>query len=488
MTQNESYDRKRWQELFLRWMPLCLFFYVIAAWLSPGYLHRDEHYQTIEFANLLLGGDAKSKLPWEYEAQIRPWLQPMLYAGIGKGLAFFGASPAVLALFFRLFSAVFGFLATAIFVSAYPRWFKNEFAVKVALITTVLLYWLPVLHARTSSESLSGSAVMAAVGLIALATPQTHEGGRPVLDLWAAFFLGLAFAFRYQTGLMALGILVWCLVLGRRPWVHWIKMLLVTALVVAAATYVDRLGYGEWVFAPWNYLKVNLIESKASHFGVRPFHAYIGLLWHDLAKPFGALVLLGWGLVVIRAPKHLLVFTALPFFVVHCLIPHKETRFLYPLLFLTPPVLVLAVSPWLNRLRASRAARFVTAGLLAINSWWLVFGHHGQLEGGSWINQATSACPDTLFIQGLDPLDVNLPFYWQQHPPRFTKKSPDTTDSFCQLRATKNPPPALSDNCTLLHRDPVVSRWLPDTWLERRAVARLFQIGSIRELWRCEPP
>jgi phosphatidylinositol glycan class B len=49
---------------------------------------------------------------------------------------------------------------------------------------------------------------------------------------------------------------------------------------------------------------------------------------------------LGW----VRRPLHCLTWATLPFFAVHCLISHKEMRFLFPVAVLTPVLVVLALT------------------------------------------------------------------------------------------------------------------------------------------------
>ena len=57
-------------------------FFLLTAFFSEGFYHGDEHFQIIEFAQFKLGKTAQVNLPWEFEAQIRPTLQPVLAMGI----------------------------------------------------------------------------------------------------------------------------------------------------------------------------------------------------------------------------------------------------------------------------------------------------------------------------------------------------------------------------------------------------------------------
>ena len=55
--------------------------YIITAFFSVGYHQLDEHYQILEFANYKLGLTYPGYLAWEFDAHIRPSLQPLIAAG-----------------------------------------------------------------------------------------------------------------------------------------------------------------------------------------------------------------------------------------------------------------------------------------------------------------------------------------------------------------------------------------------------------------------
>ena len=59
---------------------------ILTAWFSNTFYFPDEHYQVLEFMGLKLGITPAAELPWEFEARIRPWLQPLLYFLIARPL------------------------------------------------------------------------------------------------------------------------------------------------------------------------------------------------------------------------------------------------------------------------------------------------------------------------------------------------------------------------------------------------------------------
>ena len=79
-------DLPIWRERRLRVLVLLhLLVVLVTAWRSETFFHPDEHFQVVEFASHLLGWTPADALPWEFAAQMRPWLQPLAYAGLMRG-------------------------------------------------------------------------------------------------------------------------------------------------------------------------------------------------------------------------------------------------------------------------------------------------------------------------------------------------------------------------------------------------------------------
>ena len=176
--------------------------------------------------------------------------------------------------------------------------------------------------------------------------------------------LGLAFEVRYQVGVMVAGVGLWALLVRRlRP--STLGGLLAGVLAaVALGTAVDRWFYGEWVFAPWNYLRINVLEHKAASFGVSPWWMYFPKIIERAGPPYSVALAAGTAWAWWRQPRSLLTWATAPFLLVHCALSHKEMRFLYPM---AVPCLVLALDSveggW-QRLRPEWRARGVVRGLL----------------------------------------------------------------------------------------------------------------------------
>jgi len=307
---------------------------IAAAVSSDSVFQVDEYFQVVEFASHKLGLTPAQDLPWEFRARIRPWLQPAAYSLLARPALAAGIhDPFALLRIYRLASGLLSWLALFALLAALRHWFAEALGRRAAYLSLTLLYFLPYLAARTSSESLSTTFLL--LGLALLVRGGTGDAGDaglpPLRGIAAGIALGLAVECRYQVAMSVAGVLLWTLALGRDR----VKVLgsigLGIALSLAAGFLVDAWGYGEPVLVPWNYFRVNVLEGKAATFGVLPIFAYPFVLLLTF-PPYGAIIFAGLASFWWRFPRHLLTWFTLPFFLGHSLIAHKEFRFLFPLL------------------------------------------------------------------------------------------------------------------------------------------------------------
>ncbi len=103
---------------------------------------------------------------------------------------------------------------------------------------------------------------------------------------------------------------------------------------------IDYWLYNSWTLTAYNYFDINILKGVASNFGVEPFYQYVV---YAVKAPgvLGIIILLSFIVVIIYYPKSLIVWVCVPFIIVHSFIPHKEARFLYPLINLCPIIMML---------------------------------------------------------------------------------------------------------------------------------------------------
>jgi phosphatidylinositol glycan class B len=322
-----------------------LLLYTVTAWFSEGYHHPDEHFQVIELANYKLGRSPAADLPWEYEAQIRPGLQPALACTIIKTAELTGIqNPFIQAFLMRLLS---GFLCLWLYFGWAKRLDSQPGQAGDYLRWAVVLLWfVPYLSVRFSSENMAGLSF--AGGLLLLL--QGLEK-RPARLLLAGFLLGLSFFFRYQMGFALAGMAAWLC----WQWYGSGKFVKPASLLFAGFAAACILGfgsdiwlYGTYTFAPYNYFISNIVDNKAAYWGTSPWWFYFEQTVLTAVPPVSVLLLLFLGIGVWKKQAHVLVWSLLPFLLAHIVVGHKEMRFMYPMLL---PVLALCVWGWMETVR-----------------------------------------------------------------------------------------------------------------------------------------
>lgn len=318
---------------------LCIF-HAVASYYSFGFHHPDEHFQILEFANYWVGlvPDA-SALPWEFGAQIRPWMQPMLHGIVMKAALWLHAyNPFTLAFLFRLFYAALNIWGMTLLWQE----LKKRFTLNPLWFLWISLLWfLPYIHVRTSSENLSG--IFLTFAFVVYLRSQKY--------FWTGVLFGFAFVARSQIALGLFGFGLFLLVRDRKITRNQLYLFFGFLLPVALGTVLDRIGYGNWVFTPYRYFKVNLVDGVAATFNPYPWYQYF--IWIAQLNPLISLPLFaGFCLYLVKLRRDALGWFCLAFFALHLLITNKEYRFFFPILNFIPFMAAIAFQPysrWLTK-------------------------------------------------------------------------------------------------------------------------------------------
>jgi phosphatidylinositol glycan class B len=310
--------------------------YILTAIHSNGYYHPDEHFQLIEFAGLKSGWNHGVNLAWEYDAQIRPALQPAIAVCVFKILNLSGINdPFLLSMALRLLTAVLSLICIRFFVRNFLSSVHENYR-SFFLLLSYLLWFLPAVNVRFSSESWAGLMLLAAVSMIYSGKDSINR------NTVTGILLGLSFVFRFQMAVAIFGLLLWLIIIRKAPLKNIMYLLSGIIAVVIAGTAIDVWFYGNFVFTPWNYFKINIIHDIASHFGVAPWFFYLREI---LIRPVfitGIIMLLSMLILLLYDYKHILLWCLVPFLLIHSLIPHKELRFLFPMVNFVPLILMSA--------------------------------------------------------------------------------------------------------------------------------------------------
>ena len=270
---------------------------------------------------------------------------------------------------------------------------------------------------RFSSEGFSTA--LFAIGYAGIA--HRREGAGPWAALLSGALLGLAVVARLQMALMVAGLIAWCLFIARVRWSVLLNIMAGSVIGFGAGVLIDRWFYGEWVFTAWNYIDVNMMQGKAADFGTQPWWHYFAALFERMLPPFSLLFLAPPLLFFALRRREALTWTVLPFIVGHCLIAHKEFRFMFPVLPLLPPLVVgglLAMDQrgWFNRISPG-VTRFLRAAFLVahVPALCIVLFKPAQDEAGFYRElYRLPQAGDTILHEDHDP-------YWQGIPVWYTR-------------------------------------------------------------------
>ncbi|CAN0060025.1 unnamed protein product [Ectocarpus fasciculatus] len=386
-----AWDRRQLRPVLgAKLLAVLVAFRVLNALVVRTSFTPDEFWQGPEPAHLLAFGSGHLTWEWEQAARIRGFTHPLIFAAVYKALQILGLdtrwavahSPKLLQ---GVMAGVcdycaFG-LALRAFGAAAARWallfqvlswfnfyclvrpYSNS--AEAVLATAALFHWAPhILSAGRKSTKGDGcggggsrdSGAAAAVGR------RDSVGTRG--ETCALLLAALCVAVRPTSA--ALWAVTGMFRLSTLPIKRWPRYLALTVLppvaaVVGASFYLDSKLYGTATLVPLNFLRFNVLEGKSRIFGEQAWHwnfsqglpAVLGAalppaLW-GLWRPSGGE---GGG----RGDRRRLGWLALWFLVYHSTSPHKEFRFLLPVLPIAHAYAGQAVSAFLTPAAAAGPA------------------------------------------------------------------------------------------------------------------------------------
>jgi hypothetical protein len=353
-----------------------------------GIFWPDEIYQSFEPAHALVFGHGL--IPWEFIDGARNWALPGLVAGLLKLCALVGldqptAYVPVVKGFFALVS-----VGTALGTYRLARAGGAE-EVASAAAATVFSLSAPVLYFAPRAMSENATALPVVWGLaLVLDRERVDEASqraraRQLLVLGASL-LGVAVLLRLQSAVFCVGVVG--VLAARKQWKALRDVgvtLAVWALVFGAldaATWHDAPGAkaSGWFHSAVVYLRFNLIEGKAAGWGVAPWYFFFARLWTSM--PFVTTALAAGLLLGVRRSPALFVVGML-FLALHSASPHKEYRFILPVIPVLAALAAVGFSALsLERVRQGALAALVLASVLSgATADKLTFGQLGQYPG-----------------------------------------------------------------------------------------------------------
>lgn len=311
--------------------------YILTAMCSHGYYHPDEHFQIIEFASFKLGATKADSLAWEYNAEIRPAIQPALCFIIFKVLYSVGfANPYLLAAMLRIITAMFAVTAIRFFTNAtLPQIdVSNK---RQYIVLSYFLWFLPFLNVRFSSEIWSGLFFLVAVAIV-----QKKSCTQIVHWILIGVFVGVSFLFRFQSIVLAMCLILWLVIVKKEALTNIFFILISALVMLQLGILIDYWFYGRYLYTFWNYFYVNIVLGVSSQFGILPWYYFLERVAKAALYPIGVIILFCAIVMAFRRWNSLIIWITIPFVLLHSLIPHKELRFLFPLINFIPFILISA--------------------------------------------------------------------------------------------------------------------------------------------------
>ncbi|HEY4287320.1 MAG TPA: hypothetical protein VGN00_09510 [Puia sp.] len=305
---------------------------VIMCITAIGIYHPDQHFQLIEFSSAQL--HKPFAYVWEFDAHIRPSLQVYLFSGYRLLCDWLGLRDPFLQM--TVLQLLFGLTLFVLFNSL-ALWYLRQGDRRILYWVLVILnfsWWIPYTRTLFSSEMLSSLLFFGAVFWYAL---KSGSGRSWLIPLFTGFLFSLSFYARFQTAFAILGFGCWMLFFERK---YYKLFPMIAGFIIGLAVNIglDHGFYHQWIITPYTYYKVNILEGKAADFGTSPFIVYIGeLIGITFAPPISILLLyFGFRAAILKKLSSPLSLAVLFFIVGHCIVAHKEDRFLFPVLSVLP--------------------------------------------------------------------------------------------------------------------------------------------------------
>lgn len=348
---------------------------LLRVWLAlhdDGIYWPDEIFQSLEPAHRLVFH--YGLIPWEFIDGARSWTFPGLLAGVLKLTHIVGLpNPRGYLTVVRVgmsllsVSVAYGSYFLARRLGATPL----SAAVGAALwaLPGALIYFGP----RALNETAACLPIVFGLGLAA------PKEAKPWERWLGASLLGFSVFLRLQAGIFCVGLLV--IELSRRRWRPFLEAAAILLGWGLLFGLLDRLTWGDFFHSAIAYLKFNVVEGKSAQWGTADSGYFVNVLFRAMPIPMLAWVVLG-ALGLLKRPGVGL--TALAFFIVHTAVPHKELRFILPVLPLFCSYAALGldvVAAWQPKVRGVLCAFLLFACAVSASRFHdLVFHDIGAYE------------------------------------------------------------------------------------------------------------
>ncbi|CAH1112261.1 unnamed protein product [Psylliodes chrysocephalus] len=348
---------------------------LLSVYLIQTFYVPDEYWQILEVAHNLVF--KYGYITWEWTKGIRSYVPPIIIAGLYKILQVLGLDSAEVLIYCpRILQAILSSYADLCFY----KWSGTR---KWAVFSIASSWFWFYTGSRTLINTLE--CALTTIGLSKFPWPGKGIEESSVF-IWIA---ALLFFIRPTSAIIWVPICFYHLCLSKNSVVSEITTKYIpTGIVVLALTVLlDSICHGSLVVTPYEFFKFNLLQNLSGFYGVQPWHWYLS---SGLPSILGIQILpFLWATITVLKNRHIhpnelvmlgvIVFTV----TVYSFLPHKEFRFLLPLLPLIFYVSSRFLSAWSRK--ATKFLVWLVAVVIFIGNlgpaWYLGMVHQrGTLD------------------------------------------------------------------------------------------------------------
>ncbi|XP_018333454.1 GPI mannosyltransferase 3 isoform X1 [Agrilus planipennis] len=335
--------------------------YIVKTWFVP-----DEYWQSLEVAHRLVFN--YGYLTWEWTLGIRSYVYPLLIAILYKILQVLSVDfPTAIVMGPRILQAV---------LSAYSdlclyRWTNRK---NWALFLIVFSWFWFYCASRTLINTFE--TCLTTIALTLFPWDEKNRGNyhgeitKPNCSVPGnykfVFLVGILCVVRPTAAIQWFPLCVYHLYLSKESafFIIWKQYIPIGSLVLLLSIAIDSVLHGSFIITSFEFLKFNIIKDIATFYGVHPWYWYLS---SGLPTLLG-IQIFPFILAVVHIlrnryiyPKELILLACIVFTVgVYSILPHKEFRFILPLL----PIMLYINSNYLSQWSRKKDKKVI----------WLVVG------------------------------------------------------------------------------------------------------------------
>ena len=320
---------------------LSLFFHLLASYFSQGFYEQDEHFSILEPIAFKLGKDAT--LGWDFfNYYSKQWFLSFFFYYLIRFLQFFGIeSPFQWMFCIRILTSILGWFSIICLIHIAKKQINSQKYINIVIFLSTIFWFYPYLHARPASENISISFLIIAITLFSY-----FNKNRKVILLCGIIF-GLSIISRYTNIIIVGSFGIWAILFRKIDFIDALLLFLGFLLIFGISILIDQWGYQNNTLVILNYFKWNYHWSHTMNYfassSKTDFWWYnFYLILKEFLPPISIIIILSMIIYWIRYPKNIITWLSLPYFIFLCTNPHKEIRFLFPILIFSPIFIVAA--------------------------------------------------------------------------------------------------------------------------------------------------